>query len=258
MANWHPLGTIRHPLEGPGKQYVSLILSIFEANLRLPELFLNLHIFWPKKIRIGRCTSFQSWKFPPGIHLGCWLVFWVIFFRGQIFYQGTLLGGIFLDASCIPSLKILGILFRNGDVFQTDFRSHDLFHHFENTTTWEFICFFQNLLEQLPLQANPSWQRPAPKSSSEKMKIYLASPAFRGHKFERKISEAVTATTVLCLFDYLPLSWSFDGETTEGPGTYPLGPGITGWKSNIDGWANLKGIQNGPTIPLLSSDSWPY
>ena len=54
MVNWHPLGTIRHPLEGPGKQYVSLILPIFEANLRLPELFFYyLHILLTQKLREG-------------------------------------------------------------------------------------------------------------------------------------------------------------------------------------------------------------
>ena len=182
----------------------------------------------------------------------------MIFFRGQIFYQGTLLGGIFLDASCIPSLKILGILFRNGDVFQTDFRSHDLFHHFEKHHHLGVHMFFPELVGTTTTTSKSNAATASPKKIAvKKNKCCLASPAFRGHKFERKISEAVTATTVLCLFDYLPLSWSFDGETTEGPGTYPLGPGITGWKSNIDGWANLKGIQNGPTIPLLSSDSWP-
>jgi len=60
-------------------------------------------------------------------------------------------------------------------------------------------------------------------------------------------SLAVTATMVLCLFDYLPLSWSFDGETSEGPGTYPLGC----WISCASLVGLLVGLLISPYCPCL-------
>lgn len=49
-------------------------------------------------------------------------------------------------------------------------------------------------------------------------------------------SEAVAISTFLCVNDYVPMLWDFEGSSFSGRGTYPLGAGRCwrGWRSGIE------------------------